>query len=214
MINRDPGKAWRDGYTSNFYDLAKSVTDHTILDPSRLWEIYSHLSQVPTNGDLAELGVYRAGAARFMALACPQRTLWLFDTFSGIPETDPSIDWIKKGHFDDGTLEQAQAYLADLPNVRIVPGLFPESAAGVPESTRFSLVHLDADIYTSTMAGLEWFWPKMIAGGVVIVDDFDLPQCPGATRATKEFFTTHPDHQGSKSIPPSVCVRKLCASTT
>ena len=27
MINRDPGKAWRDGYTSNFYDLAKNVTD-------------------------------------------------------------------------------------------------------------------------------------------------------------------------------------------
>jgi ferredoxin len=53
-------------------------------------------------------------------------------------------------------------------NVRFLPGVFPP-AAGI-DDVRFSLLHLDADLYASTLPGLEFFYPRMLPGGIIKCD--------------------------------------------
>lgn len=148
-------------------------------------------------GDFAELGVYRGGGTAAMAITAPDRIVHAFDTFAGMPDLQKPIDGHKGGDFADsaGTLE----YLASLPNVRTHVGIFPESAAAV--DARFAVVHLDADLYESTLAGLRWFWPRLEPGGTIILDDWEWHKCDGVKIATDEFFVgvPHQRHQRAQS---------------
>ena len=54
---------------------------------------------------------------------------------------------------------------------------------------RFCFVSIDVDLYKTTMAAWEFFYPRMVKGGVIaIYDDYDYPTCPGVTKATDEFL--------------------------
>lgn len=53
---------------------------------------------------------------------------------------------------------------------------------------RFSLVHIDVDIYRPTLDALEFFWDRVTPGGMVVCDDYGFSTCPGATAAMDEFF--------------------------
>ncbi len=170
---------------TSFYDVHNAVRRRTLLSEAKLralWDVACSLGGVA--GDLAELGVCRGGVARLLATACPDRTVHLFDTFAGIPETrDPSIDWHRPGEFAAGIAEVRES-LADLPNVTFHPGLFPKTAAG----ERFALVHLDADLYASTRDGLEWFWPRLSVSGAIVLDDYNWKFCRGVSLAVTQFF--------------------------
>ena len=63
--------------------------------------------------------------------------------------------------------------------------LFPGSAEPV-ELSSFSFVHLDVDLYESTLAGLEFFWPRILEGGVLVSHDYS--QCEGVYQAFGDFF--------------------------
>lgn len=136
-------------------------------------------------GSVAELGVYQGGSARFLATSFPERRVILFDTFAGIPFKGEN-DWHKPGDFGDTSLESVQAYLSDCPNVEFAPGLFPETAQPYKDE-QFAFVYLDADQYQSTVDGLFFFWPRMAHGGVIALDDYEWPNCPGVARALREF---------------------------
>jgi len=135
-------------------------------------------------GDLAELGVYRGGVAKAMSLHSPHKTVRLFDTFEGIPQHSEADAFHKPGEFACSLLE-VQRELADCPNVRFHPGLFPATACG----EWFSVAHLDADLYQSTVDGLCYFWPRLSVGGAIVLDDWQWRFCEGVTRAVGEFFT-------------------------
>ena len=143
-------------------------------------------------GDLAEVGVYQGGSARLMALATRRaKTLHLFDTFEGIAEVTSGVDTVAVGQFGAG-LPEVQRYLAGLP-VRFYPGMFPQTAAALPDDLRFSLVNLDADTYATTLRGLELFYPRMVPRGIICVHDYYAQSCPGVARAVDEFFADKPE---------------------
>jgi O-methyltransferase len=48
-------------------------------------------------------------------------------------------------------------------------------------------VHVDVDLYEPTRACLEYFYPRMAAGGIILCDDYGTPAFPGARRAWLEF---------------------------
>jgi O-methyltransferase len=173
-----------------FADAHLSLRKLTLLSDAKLralWDVCGAVAGVP--GDCAELGVYRGGVGRLMSLRCPTRTVRLFDTFTGIPWDgyDVAEDGHRPGEFAADYFEVRQA-LADRPNVVLHPGLFPGTATG--ES--FAVVHLDADLYASTKAGLEWFWPRLSVGGAITLDDWRWRMCPGVERAVGEFFADKP----------------------
>lgn len=158
--------------------------NRTLLSKEKIAALKSALAKVErVDGDLAELGVYRGGVAHLLATTYPERTVHLFDTFAGIPANGMACDGHKQGEYaaDEADVRQ---YLADCPNVAFHVGVFPETAMG----ERFALVHLDADLYASTKAGLEWFWPRLSPGGCLVLDDWQWRMCPGVEWAVAEYF--------------------------
>lgn len=139
------------------------------------------------SGDLAECGVYKGGTAKILAEVAPDRPLHLFDTYAGMPETDPLRDWHKAGDFADTSLESVRAYLAGHPNVAFVQGLIPGTLEAVRDR-EFAFVHIDLDIYAAILAACDFFYPRMQTGGVMLFDDYGYADCAGARAAVDEFF--------------------------
>ena len=149
-------------------------------------------------GDVAECGVYRGGSAHAMATALrqkrPDKRLHLFDTFAGMPTTSLSAgDPHVAGDFGDTDLESVQRFLSDFENISLHPGLIPQTLGGL-ESARWSFVHIDVDIYQSTLDCLEFFYPRVSSGGVLLFDDYGHRIYEQAEkRAVDEFFAARPE---------------------
>lgn len=149
--------------------------------------VYTLQEYLP-EGSIAELGVYQGGITKFLATLFPERKVWAFDTFEGMPALG-DVDEVSEGQFADvnGVLD----YL-DNDNIVIKKGVFPATTMtthdGIFDET-FALVHLDADLYQSTYDGLNFFWPRMVPSGVIILDDFEeQPAAPGVKKAFDDFF--------------------------
>lgn len=140
------------------------------------------------SGDVAECGVYKGGTARILAELLPDRPLHLFDTFAGMPGTDPKRDLHRGGDFADTSVASVREYLSAFRNVDIVAGLIPDSFQVVGNRT-FSFVHIDLDIYAAIKAACEFFYPRMTPGGILLFDDYGFPSCPGARAVVDEFFS-------------------------
>jgi len=148
-------------------------------------------SQVP--GAIAEVGVFEGGSARMICESKGEVALHLFDTFSGLPsagEFDACIHREKKNLYAC-SLESVQDYLRSFPNVHFHKGLFPHSAGGVPREEVFSFVHLDVDLYESTLNCLHYFYPRMRSGGVMLSHDYSILH--GVRKAFSEFFHDKPE---------------------
>jgi GT2 family glycosyltransferase/MoaA/NifB/PqqE/SkfB family radical SAM enzyme/glycosyltransferase involved in cell wall biosynthesis len=172
----------------NFADIILEISGVTIVD-SQLWEplyrVCERVRHLPHS--VAECGVYRGGSLRLLARALPDKTVWGFDTFAGMPaEMVRDFDTHRAGDFGDTSYDQVAAFLRDLNNVRLVQGVFPESFAQVPPDEKFCLVHLDCDQYDSYHAALDFFLPRLVEGGFIVIDDYT--HCEGARRAIDERF--------------------------
>jgi predicted O-methyltransferase YrrM len=73
--------------------------------------------------------------------------------------------------------------------VALYKGLFPLTAGPVADR-KFSFVHLDVDLYESTKASLEWFYPRLSPGAVVMCHDYDHS---GVRKAVDEFLADKPE---------------------
>jgi hypothetical protein len=146
-------------------------------------------------GDVAELGVYKGHTAALLASIARRlgTTAYLLDTFEGFHADDlTGIDANKIPEFADTSLDTVRALVGE-DNVRYVKGRFPGSASQMPEDARFSLVHIDCDLYEPVSAGLRYFYPRLLPGGFLIVHDYSSLCWDGAERAVDEFFADKPE---------------------
>ena len=142
-------------------------------------------AQRSLDGAMAELGVFQGSSAQIICEAKEDRPLYLFDTFAGLPELSANeTGALRQGQFA-ASLSAVRSLLGAYGNVRFHPGLFPHSAAGL-DGVKFSLVHLDADLYSSTLAGLAFFYPRMLPGGIIIAHDYST--LPGVAQSFAEFL--------------------------
>lgn len=141
-------------------------------------------------GKFAEVGVYQGVTAKLIASVKGDRELHLFDTFEGLPpdcEKDAGVHRVAQYAC---SLESVRSYLADYDNVYFHKGIFPESASDVEES-QYAFVHFDVDLYEGTLACLEYFYPRMTPGGVLISHDYGM--LAGVQRAFQEFMADKPE---------------------
>ena len=145
-------------------------------------------------GSVAEVGVYQGGSARILTevFSDAGKTVNLFDTFEGMPSVDTNLDLHKKGDFSDTSVEKVEKQLEGLANFRIFKGLFPDTGKPV-DSEKFCMAHVDVDIYKSVRDCCDFFYPKLVSGGVMVFDDYGEPTCPGARTAVDEFFADRPE---------------------
>jgi O-methyltransferase len=157
----------------------------TPLECTEIFNAVKACEKIP--GDMAEAGVYRGGTAAVMLAASATKRLLLFDTFEGLPHAG---DGFAAGEYCGSTEDVCENLSRWATRIEIHKGFFPDSAAGL-DTLRFSFVHLDLDLYDSTAAALEWFWPRINPGGILLSHDY--PLADGVVRAFHEFFGDRPE---------------------
>ena len=125
---------------------------------------------VPAEGLILEFGVAYGVTINYLAtsFALRSRRLYGFDSFCGLPES-----W---GHYPVGHFACA---VPDVPNnVDLVVGLFadtiPDFLATHPGNA--ALVHIDCDLYSSTRTVLELIGPRIVAGTIIVLDEYWIVQ--------------------------------------
>ncbi len=165
--------------------------ERSLCSAFELYLIYSvALAQSRRPGAMAEVGVFRGGSAKLICKAKGDKLLRLFDTYEGLPESSKEDRGIHKKNQYACSLENVQAYVAGFENVSFHKGIFPDSANGVEED-QYCFCHFDVDLYEGTKACLEYFYPRMIPGGIMISHDYSL--LAGVEQAFQEFFHDKPE---------------------
>lgn len=192
------------------YDAAIHETVVSCNDPVRFATLALAINQIRKNnikGSFAEVGVWRGDTSRFIHLLAPERTLYLFDTFEGFPSEDLEHN---DDRFGDTSKEIVKERIGGLNNIVIRKGYFPETAKGL-ESEIFAFVLLDLDLYKPTLAGLEFFYPRMKSAGYIFAHDYNNPESNWAvSRAINEFMRGKPEKL--VEIPDlwgSIVIRKI-----
>jgi len=142
-------------------------------------------------GDTVECGAYAGASSYFICrrIAGSGKLHHIFDSFAGLSPPGPQDgDYWRQGDLASPE-ETARTNLAEFDFVRFYKGWIPDRFVEVADRS-FSLVHLDVDLYRPTRDCLEFFYPRMVEGGVLIMDDYGFSTCPGARRAALEFFST------------------------
>lgn len=172
----------------------------TLLYYDRLYTIYQSLAGVKRlvrsheEINIAEVGVYRGGTSHFIAsatqaLGIEHARLHSFDTFEGHPpkDVDAGLEPLQPANsFNDTQFETVRDYLSEFDNISVHKGRIQDTASEIKDK-RFHLLHLDVDIYEPTAFALKFFGERLVAGGVIVVDDYGFVSCPGAKKAVDEF---------------------------
>jgi len=180
-----------------FLEAARPLIDarHTMLDYDRLYTLWQSVANVMSLSlPAVEIGTFRGGSAALIAsafrvLAGADRELHVVDTFAGHLEdtfTDHDNTDRQRGKFQETTADGVRALLGAYADVHVHPG----DAATVVESwpeRRYCLVHLDVDLYQPTLACLTYFGARLAPGGIIVIDDYESPTCPGVARAVREY---------------------------
>lgn len=148
-------------------------------------------------GSVAELGVYRGDFARYINESFQEKTLYLFDTFEGFTHSDVSKDStmahsLGAKHFANTSVELVLSKMPYKERCAIKKGWFPQSAVGL-ENERFCFVNLDCDLYEPILAGLRYFYPKMVRGGVILCHEYFSQGYVGVREAVMEFIAESSD---------------------
>lgn len=141
-------------------------------------------------GSVAELGVYRGDFARLINYHFPDKKLYLFDTFKGFDDRDADIERAEKfsevpQDFSQTSEELVLSRMPHRENCIIRKGWFPETTQGIDDE--FCFVSIDADLYQPTISGLEFFYPRLTNGGVIMIHDFNNNEYQGIREAVKKF---------------------------
>jgi hypothetical protein len=133
-------------------------------------------------GDVVETGVYTGGSTSVMMKVLMEfdncnRKLYVFDSFKGLPnvnEKDGFLADVAGGYAaEEGVFIENLKSVAAWDNSRIVisKGWFNETLMKSPVQ-KIALLRLDGDLYSSTMDALVAFYPKLMDGGYIYIDDF------------------------------------------
>lgn len=142
-------------------------------------QLYDHIAANHSAKDLLflEFGCASGNSLRYWAqkVTSSEASFVGFDTFTGLPENWRGIGRsVEAGIWDLGGVPPK----TDDPRISFVKGLFQETlsdfvAEGDPLGARRPLiVHIDADLYSSTLFVLTYL-SRYLPGAIVIFDEFD-----------------------------------------
>jgi hypothetical protein len=144
------------------------------------------------SGALVDCGVWNGGSTILLGAGAPEREVWAFDSFQGMPEPGPEdvgVDPGWSGHVvgSEAKLREGFARYSGRPErLHVVPGWFEDTLApAAPEIGDIAVLHVDADWYAPCLLVLETFYPRLRRGGIVLIDDLRLWE--GARRACADY---------------------------
>lgn len=193
-------------HENSFYQTSKP---ERLIKAIAHYELYKKIIDIP--GHVIECGVFKGNSLIRLATYRQyleteySRKIYGFDMFGKFPETSFKDDLVFREKFiqvaGEDSLSKTQLQemlkLKGLNNnIELVEGdilkTIPEFIHQNPQ-LKISLLHIDVDIFEPTACILEYLWPKVVKGGIVIFDDYGI--FPGATKAIDDYF---PDLQIEK----------------
>ncbi len=183
--------------------LCYQIRNHTLVDIARLKMLYKLTKEIDAAsvpGDIVECGVFKGGSAALIARAARKspfnRSIWLFDSFEGLPRPtkDDGLEALEKFHkgwnrADIAEVKRLFQKLSSLDSrTHIVKGYFQDTFQLTPIS-QIALLHIDADWYHSVRICLERFYDFVQPGGFIALDDYG--RWEGCRKATDEFIGKH-----------------------
>jgi len=185
--------------------IVNIVRPFTLVGPERMQNLFRLARRIERErvpGDVIECGVCNGGTAAILASSATHspldRTVWLLDSFQGMPQTTSQDGAGVDGHAAEehigkevGDLARVKEVLrlirAEMSRVRIVPGWFQETFPSVSGAiSKIALLNIDADWYESVKLCLETFYDRVVPGGFISLDDYG--HWPGCRLAVDEFF--------------------------
>jgi hypothetical protein len=132
-------------------------------------------------GDFVECGVNTGILALaicdYLDFNASGKDFWLLDTYEGIPMEQMSADEVARGipennvqHYFD-CFELVTQNFSPYPRAKIVRGMVPDTLSQVTTDA-ISYLSIDMNILKPEIAAIEHFWPKMVPGGLVVLDDY------------------------------------------
>lgn len=190
------------------------VLPHSLVDPLNLLflkRIGERLNVTGVRGDFVETGVFKGGTAGVLAdqvMRSADRRLWLFDAFAGMPaasEKDDDRSHAIEGQYV-GSERQTRRILGKvgIPESRVelrvgwFDDTFPDADVG-----DIALLHVDCDFYDPVKLTLETFYPRVVPGGYVIINDYGSYE--GARIAVDEFLGGLPEEISPVALDLHVC---------
>lgn len=171
------------------------------------YSVAKHCIENNISGAFIECGVGAGSQIGAMGLACKnlgddKRKIWAFDSYQGIPmasfkdDQQPGIGYLPDGRPEeenkDSLLISSGITVHSLDNVKgnlrkwnvnlqqyiFVKGWFQKTLPEVADQIKdIAILRLDGDLYESTRVCLEALYPKLVKGGILIIDDWALAGC-------------------------------------
>ena len=190
--------------------VSRSASSH---DPSvvhqRLYNTVQFLKHtMDLEGEIAECGAFRGLSSfvfcNYIQLFAPDfdgHNYHIFDSFEGLsePKEEDAISSDAYGELGAycqssgafcGALDIVRTTLSDYPAIEYHPGWIPASFSGI-DDRRYKFVHLDLDLYEPIRGAIDYFYPRMVQAGVIVVDEYAIPRWPGARRAVDDYCSEH-----------------------
>jgi len=213
IVHYNKENKWPYDFVQEDIELFKSVQNYTMTSPERIYALKNAVRYLVNNnilGAMVECGVWKGGSTMVIAktllkLKCVEREIYLYDTFEGMPAptsadisyTDiPAQQEFVEKKYDENSSDWCYASLDEVKN-NIYNTKYPKDkihlVKGKVENTipkylpnQIALLRLDTDWYESTKHELENLFPRLVTGGVIIIDDYGYWK--GAKKAVDEYI--------------------------
>ncbi len=174
------------------------------------------------SGDFVELGCYRGDTSVLLGKMLQNstknceylvenlcKTLWIYDSFAGLPEKTTEDSSGAGQNFQKGELLVTKREIVEklrkhglkitnhpdptVSSIIIKKAWFDElQSTDLPD--RIAFAFLDGDLYSSIKTSLQLVIPRLADQGIIIVHDYNNPELPGSARAVDEFLRSHPEY--------------------
>lgn len=191
-VSKDNPRNWLRGYPI--------ISDQ--ISREALEVVCSHLESTldqPVPGAVVEFGCYAGTTSLFLRRILDSnnqselRQFHVYDSFEGLPEKTMRDSNAAGVDFEAGKLYVSKKdFLQQFQSAHLQPpiahkGWFSQlTTRDMPEAIAFAF--LDGDFYESIISSLRLVWPRLSAGGIILIDDFNRETLPGVAHAIKDFF--------------------------
>jgi O-methyltransferase len=182
---------------TSFQSVFQKIKSNTLVDVFRcfeLWQLVEQCEKNSTPGAYIEIGTWRGGTAGIIGSQLKAlnsaNTLYVADTFTGVVKTSAADSAYSGGEHSDTSRSLVEELLfktLSLKNIEILEGIFPDDTQHlIASDTAFKFCHIDVDVYQSAIDIVNWIWPKLHIGGMIVFDDYGFHTCDGIARYVEE----------------------------
>lgn len=181
-------------FNQEFLTIYNQIKNNTLVDIYRCYEVFTLMKQVNklSEGAIIEIGVFQGGTAAIIASQAKRyvinENIYLCDTFEGVVKSSQLDGYYTNGeHSASASIIEQLLKDMKIENTLLLRGIFPEDTARmITVDEKFRFCHIDVDVYQSAKDIIEWIWPRMVIGGIVLYDDFGFDTCEGIMKHVEE----------------------------